>query len=208
MIKVVQAETCNLSRLSVCRILSLGTCLSRNCKPPLRPPSNDTATAALLDAGRVGLQLRQDFKGMFLWKWLKVQGTPKKISHPKFLYHRSVFVNWQCSRLPTVWAWEGQPDVSNLSKKVGVSRHDVNSGLIYHILYVIVHRWSPQFCSYLILLWKLATLQLKPRMMHQPSTKVTVAPQSWMKMLMGCLESQLGSAFHCFWLSLLWHESL
>lgn len=66
MIKVVQAETCNLSRLSVCRILSLGTCLSRNCKPPLRPPSNDTATAALLDAGRVGLQLRQDFKGMFL----------------------------------------------------------------------------------------------------------------------------------------------
>lgn len=41
------------------------------------------------------------------------------------------------------------------------------------------------------------------RMMHQPSTKVTVAPQSWMKMLMGRLESQLGSAFHClivtFW---------
>lgn len=99
---------------------------------------------------------------------------PSKVSVPPKLF----FVNRQCGRLPTVWAWGGQPDVSNfhdsgkkglnqwdtkmlnLSKKVGVSRHDVNSGLIYHILIVSVYRWSPQFCSQLILLWKLATLLL------------------------------------------------
>ena len=71
---------------------------------------------------------------------------------------------------------------------------------MYIYIYIIYRCLKPstlQLTNFVVKIGHFATdmWSFLHRMMHQPSTKVTVAPQSWMKMLMGRLESQLDGSY-------------